>query len=76
MNLENLNNHEVTTDPVLILSKIIEKDGIDPLNTEEVVKVAHLEFGEGRAEHEVVAIIEAYYKKEQDAAAEADRRAE
>ncbi len=61
---------------VSLLERQIAEQGIDTANTEEVVKLAHLLFGEERAEHEVEAIIQAFFAKEQAAAAAADDQAE
>jgi hypothetical protein len=75
-NFENQNSNETLHTQVQLLERQIVEHGIDTAETEEVVKLAHLLFGEERPEHEVEAIIENFYKKEQAAANEADKRAE
>lgn len=72
MSFENPSSAEGMDREVSLLARQIEEQGIDTAETEEVVKLAHLLFGEERPEHEVEAIIEAFYAKEQAAAAAAD----
>jgi hypothetical protein len=75
MNFENQNKNENAHSEVILLGRQITEQGIDTNNTEEVVKLAHLLFGEERPEHEVVSIVEQYFAKEQAAAARADEEA-
>lgn len=76
MNPEQFKSTEALSNEVAQLGREIDAQGVDTAELEEVVKIAHLLFGEGYPEADVSHIIETFYAKEQAAATQADEMAD